>query len=63
MRGLICPIATLKSYLVGCRLDDKINKLDQQLLKHKETIKKARPGPAQEAAKRRALSVSAVVNS
>jgi charged multivesicular body protein 5 len=40
-----------------CRLDEKIRKLDEQLAKHRETIKKARPGPAQEAAKRRALVV------
>lgn len=40
----------------GDTLDEKISKLDQQLLKHKDAIKKTR-GPAQEAAKRRALSV------
>lgn len=40
-----------------CRLDEKIRKLDEQLLKHRENIKKTRPGPAQEAAKRRALGV------
>ena len=39
------------------RLDEKIRKLDEQLVKHKDTIKRARPGPAQEAAKRRALGV------
>ena len=38
------------------RLDDKIRKLDEQLLKHKDTIQKTR-GPAQDAAKRRALVV------
>ena len=42
----------------ACRLDEKIRKLDEQLAKHKEAIKKCRPGPAQEAAKRRALGVS-----
>eukprot|EP01026_Neomeris_dumetosa_P048684 TRINITY_DN42200_c0_g1_i6.p2 TRINITY_DN42200_c0_g1~~TRINITY_DN42200_c0_g1_i6.p2 ORF type:complete len:220 (-),score=57.39 TRINITY_DN42200_c0_g1_i6:285-944(-) len=41
----------------GDTLDEKINKLDQELLKHKEMIKKARPGPAQESAKRRAINV------
>lgn len=41
-----------------CRLDEKIRKLDEQLAKHKDAIKKCRPGPAQEAAKRRALAVS-----
>ncbi len=39
------------------RLDEKIRKLDEQLAKHRDNIKKARPGPAQEAAKRRALVV------
>lgn len=43
-----------------CSLDEKIRKLDEQLAKHKEAIKKCRPGPAQEAAKRRALAVSAL---
>ncbi|KDD77069.1 Snf7-like protein [Helicosporidium sp. ATCC 50920] len=41
----------------GDTLDEKIRKLDAQLLQHRETIKKLRPGAAQEAAKRRALSV------
>ena len=39
------------------RLDDKIKKLDEQLMKHRDVIKKTRPGPGQDAAKRRALSV------
>ena len=38
-------------------MDEKIRKLDEQLAKHKDIIKKTRPGPAQEAAKRRALVV------
>lgn len=41
----------------GDTLDEKIRKLDEQLMKHKEAIRKCRPGPAQEAAKRRALGV------
>lgn len=41
----------------GDSLDEKIRKLDEQLAKHKDIIKKTRPGPAQEAAKRRALVV------
>lgn len=38
------------------RLDEKIRKLDEQLAQHKQKIKSTR-GPAQEAAKRRALAV------
>jgi len=41
----------------GDTVDAKIKKLDMELAKHRELIKKARPGPAQEAAKRRALQV------
>lgn len=42
---------------VSIRLEEKIRRLDEQLLKHRETIRRTRPGPAQEAAKRRALTV------
>ena len=38
-------------------LDDKIKKLDAQLLVHRDAIRKARPGPAADAAKRRALAI------
>mmetsp|Transcript_10056 Transcript_10056/g.30110 ORF Transcript_10056/g.30110 Transcript_10056/m.30110 type:complete len:222 (-) Transcript_10056:209-874(-) len=41
----------------GDTLDDKIKKLDEQLIKHREAIQKLRPGPAQDNAKRRALNV------
>lgn len=41
----------------GDTLDEKIRKLDQQLIQHRETIRRTRPGPAQDAAKRRALVV------
>ncbi|KAI3438934.1 hypothetical protein D9Q98_001348 [Chlorella vulgaris] len=41
----------------GDTMDEKIRKLDEQLAKHRDIIKKTRPGPAQEAAKRRALVV------
>lgn len=41
----------------GDTLDEKVRKLDEQLLKHREAIQKCRPGPAQDAAKRRALNV------
>lgn len=40
-----------------CSLDEKIRKLDEQLLKHRDAIKKARPGPAQQAAQQRAMGV------
>uniref|UniRef100_A0A7S0XDS1 Charged multivesicular body protein 5 n=1 Tax=Mantoniella antarctica TaxID=81844 RepID=A0A7S0XDS1_9CHLO len=41
----------------GDGVDEKIKKLDAELAKHRDIIKKARPGPAQDAAKRRALQV------
>ncbi|GAX77797.1 hypothetical protein CEUSTIGMA_g5240.t1 [Chlamydomonas eustigma] len=41
----------------GDRMDDKVKQLDDQLLKFKEQIKRTRPGPAQDAIKRRALQV------
>lgn len=41
----------------GDRVDDQIKKLDAQLATFKDQIKKTRPGPAQEAIKRRALQV------
>lgn len=39
------------------RLDLKIDKLDEQLAKLRDQINRTRPGPAQEATKRRALQV------
>lgn len=39
------------------RIDEQIKKLDEQLAKFREQIKRTRPGPAQEALKRRALTV------
>eukprot|EP00803_Ostreobium_quekettii_P008251 evm.model.scf_845.5 EVM.evm.TU.scf_845.5 scf_845:34020-36811(-) len=39
------------------RLDAKIAALDAQLLKAKDAIKRTRPGPTQETAKRRALTI------
>lgn len=47
----------LSSFFTHDRLDEKIRKLDEQLIKHRDAIKKTRPGPAQEAAKRRAMTV------
>ena len=41
----------------GDGVDAKIKKLDLELARHREIIKKARPGPARDAAKRRALQV------
>ena len=54
----IVALNSALSYLAMCRIDEKIRKLEEQLVKHRETIKRARPGPAQDAAKRRALGVS-----
>ena len=41
----------------GESVDEKIKKLDMELVKYKEQIKKTRPGPAQEAVKARAMRV------
>ncbi|GLT57026.1 hypothetical protein SLA2020_300300 [Shorea laevis] len=41
----------------GETVDDKIKRLDAELSKYKEQIKKTRPGPAQEAIKARAMRV------
>ena len=41
----------------GESVDEKIKKLEMELVKYKEQIKKTRPGPAQEAVKARAMRV------
>ncbi|KAI8009082.1 Vacuolar protein sorting-associated protein 60.1 [Camellia lanceoleosa] len=41
----------------GETVDEKIKKLDVELARYKEQIKKTRPGPAQEAVKARAMRV------
>lgn len=41
----------------GENVDEKIKKLDAELARYKEQIKKTRPGPAQEAVKARAMRV------
>lgn len=41
----------------GETVDDKIKKLDAELARYKEQIKRTRPGPAQEAVKARAMRV------
>jgi charged multivesicular body protein 5 len=41
----------------GDTVDEKIKKLDVELNKYKEQIKKTRPGPAQEAVKARAMRI------
>ncbi|ERN06067.1 hypothetical protein AMTRI_Chr05g64460 [Amborella trichopoda] len=41
----------------GDTVDEKIKKLDAELTRYKEQIKKTRPGPAQEAVKARAMRV------
>jgi charged multivesicular body protein 5 len=39
----------------GDTVDEKIKKLDAELVRYKEQIKRTRPGPAQEAVKARAM--------
>ncbi|CAH9113459.1 unnamed protein product [Cuscuta epithymum] len=41
----------------GETVDDKIKRLDAELARYKEQIKKTRPGPAQEAVKARAMRI------
>ncbi|KAI7734720.1 hypothetical protein M8C21_015427, partial [Ambrosia artemisiifolia] len=41
----------------GESVDEKIKRLDVELARYKEQIKKTRPGPAQEAVKARAMRV------
>jgi charged multivesicular body protein 5 len=41
----------------GDTVDEKIKKLDAELIRYKEQIKRTRPGPAQEAVKARAMRV------
>ncbi|XP_008791033.1 vacuolar protein sorting-associated protein 60.1-like [Phoenix dactylifera] len=49
--------ATDKINKRGDTVDEKIKKLDAELARYKEQIKKTRPGPAQEAVKARAMRV------
>ena len=55
-------IRAFSQAFVRYRLDGKLRELDEQLIKHRDAIKRCKPGPAQEAAKRRALNVSAPAN-
>lgn len=41
----------------GETVDEKIKRLDNELARYKDQIKKTRPGPAQEAVKARAMRV------
>jgi charged multivesicular body protein 5 len=41
----------------GESVDEKIKRLDAELARYKEQLKKTRPGPAQEAVKARAMRV------
>ncbi|KAF7820449.1 vacuolar protein sorting-associated protein 60.2 [Senna tora] len=52
-------VATLEEVITkrGDTVEDKIKKLDVELSRYKEQIKKTRPGPAQEAVKARAMRV------
>lgn len=38
-------------------MDEKIKKLDAELTRYREQLKKTRPGPAQEAIKARAMRI------
>jgi hypothetical protein len=51
------PPPTAPSAPAPARLDDQIRKCDEQLMRFREQLKKTRPGPAQEALKRRAMTV------
>jgi charged multivesicular body protein 5 len=41
----------------GDTIDEKVKKLDGELFRYREQIKKTRPGPAQEAIKARAMRI------
>ena len=58
-RHLLLHTSTpLTTYCVSlCSMDEKIRKLDAELMKHRDAIRRAPPGPAQDSAKRRALTV------
>ncbi|EMS48026.1 Charged multivesicular body protein 5 [Triticum urartu] len=49
--------ATDRIYKRGDTVYEKIKKLDAELARYKEQIKKTRPGPAQEAVKARAMRI------
>lgn len=49
--------ATDRIYKRGDTVDEKIKKLDAELARYKDQIKKTRPGPAQEAVKARAMRI------
>lgn len=51
------PVFSLQINKRGESVDDKIKRLDTELARYKEQIKKTRPGPAQEAVKARAMRV------
>lgn len=55
LMAMLCPSAQINKR--GDSVDEKIKKLDIELSRYKEQIKKTRPGPAQEAIKARAMRV------
>ena len=58
--GPSCFIVHLVKQSMAARgetVDEKIRKLDVELGKYRDQLRKARPGPAQEAVKRRAMLV------
>ena len=54
---LICEFELFQINKRGESVDEKIKRLDAELARYKEQIKKTRPGPAQEAVKSRAMRV------
>ncbi|KAF8397971.1 hypothetical protein HHK36_016897 [Tetracentron sinense] len=60
LNGDRLPIASTLDILINKRgdtVDEKIKKLEAELSRYKEQIKRTRPGPAQEAVKARAMRV------
>jgi len=56
-RELLIAVFIFQITKRGDTVEDKIKKLDAELSRYKEQIKKTRPGPAQEAVKARAMRV------
>lgn len=63
--GLVCLASHRRLIVLQCfqinkrgeSVEEKIKRLDAELSRYKEQIKKTRPGPAQEAVKARAMRI------